>query len=148
MSDTVTLVRRVVESILNGGNLDLADQLFASDYVNHGGLIPELVQGPEAIKVAVALMRSAFPRVRIDIDDVVGNQHTVALRWTAHGDAVETDRLAGTFTLPGMSFLHLASDQVTESWTMWDTARAADIFGPLTLALDRRRMGSPDPDEH
>ena len=45
------LVRRAVEEIWNGGDLALADVLFAPDYVNHGGLIPDLVRGPEAIKV-------------------------------------------------------------------------------------------------
>lgn len=44
------LVRRVVEEIWNRGKLDVADVLFASDYINHAGLIPDFVRGPEAIK--------------------------------------------------------------------------------------------------
>jgi hypothetical protein len=54
MTDTA-LVRRVIDEIWNAGDIDLADELFASTYVNHGGLIPDLVKGPECIKFSVAL---------------------------------------------------------------------------------------------
>jgi len=39
----------------------VADEVFSPDYTNHGGLIPDLVRGPEAIKISVALYRIAFP---------------------------------------------------------------------------------------
>src|SRR3954465_13578859 len=59
------LVRQVSGEIWNGGNLDLADNLFASDYFNHGGIIPDLVRGPEAIKISVVMCRSAFPSLQV-----------------------------------------------------------------------------------
>ena len=52
---------RAIEAIWNGGDFTVADALFAPGYVNHGGLIRDLVRGPEALKVAVALYRAAFP---------------------------------------------------------------------------------------
>ena len=33
------LVRRAIDAIWNRGDLDVADALFAPDYINHGGLI-------------------------------------------------------------------------------------------------------------
>ena len=77
------LVRQVIEEIWNG-DLELADQVFAPDYVNHGGLIPDLVRGPEAIKVSVALYRLAFPEFRVAVVDLLAQGQTVALRWAAH----------------------------------------------------------------
>lgn len=50
-----TVVRRVVEAMWNQGDLDVADVLFTANYINHAGLIPDLVRGPEAMKVSVAL---------------------------------------------------------------------------------------------
>src|SRR5438874_1746416 len=49
--DNAAVVRRAIDEIWNLGKPDLADLLFAPDYVNHGGLIPDLVRGPEAIKI-------------------------------------------------------------------------------------------------
>ena len=63
-------VRRAVEAIWNRGALEAADALFAPDYVNHGGLIPDLVRGPEAIKVSAALYRAAFPGLHVAVDDL------------------------------------------------------------------------------
>jgi hypothetical protein len=51
------LVRLAVEEIWNQGDLDTADAVFTPDYVNHGGLIPDLIRGPEAVKLSVALYR-------------------------------------------------------------------------------------------
>ena len=62
-AQNAALVRRAVEEIWNRGQLDLADVLFAADYVNHAGLIPDLVRGPEAIKISVAFYRTAFPQL-------------------------------------------------------------------------------------
>jgi len=56
MEDRTDLVRQAVEAIWNRGELDAADALFAPDYVNHGGLIPDLVRGPEAVKLSAALV--------------------------------------------------------------------------------------------
>lgn len=59
--DNEALVRRGIDAIWNRGELVVADELFGPDYVNHDGLIPDLVHGPEAIKISVALYRVAFP---------------------------------------------------------------------------------------
>src|SRR5438309_5384247 len=77
------LVHRVIEEIWNVGNVDLADELFAPGYVNHGGIIPDLVRGPEGIKFSVALYRAAFPGLHVAVDDLRVDNDRVTLRWTA-----------------------------------------------------------------
>ena len=83
-ADNARLVRQVIEEIWNAGDLDLADRLFAPDYINHGGLIPDLVRGPEAIKVSVVLYRTAFPQFRLAVLDLLAEGQSVAVRWAAH----------------------------------------------------------------
>lgn len=78
-----TLVRRAIEAIWNRGDLDAADQLFAAAYVNHYGLIADLVLGPEAIKISAALYHIAFPGLHISVEEVSTVEDTVVLRWTA-----------------------------------------------------------------
>ena len=120
------LVRRVIEEIWNDGELDLADRLFAPGYVNHGGLIPDLVRGPEAIKLSVVLYRTAFPHFRVAVLDLVAQGPLVALRWAAHqtpAHAGVRDQEAGPSTaepLLGMTFGRLEGGQVVESWTCWE----------------------------
>jgi predicted SnoaL-like aldol condensation-catalyzing enzyme len=127
-AENARLVRQVIEEIWNGGDLELADQVFAPDYVNHGGLIPDLVRGPEAIKFSVAVYRLAFPAFRVAVVDVLAQGQMVALHWTAHrtpgddggSDAPDRD----PDTLRGMTFGRLAAGQIVESWTCWETGSA------------------------
>src|ERR1700730_10246869 len=81
---TGELVHLIIEEIWNRGELELADVVFTDDYVNHGGLIPDLVRGPEAIKLSVVLYRSAFPTFQIAVDELTAEGEAIVLRWVAH----------------------------------------------------------------
>lgn len=120
------LVRQVIEELWNGGDLDLADHLFAADYINHGGLIPDLVRGPEAIKISVVMARTAFPAWRVAIVDLLAQGSIVALHWVAHRTAPRTSVNAQrsgdphSDTLSGMLFARLNAGVIQESWLCWE----------------------------
>lgn len=119
---------RAIEAICNRGELAEADALFTPDYVNHGGLIPDLVRGPEALKVAVALYRSAFPDFRVVVAALRASGTTVLLRWTAdrhpaRAAAVTTSARAGG-GVTGITRGRLVGGKIAESWTRWDAAGA------------------------
>lgn len=129
------IVRRVVEEIWNRGDLDLADSLFAPSYVNHYGLISDLVLGSEAIKVSIALYRTAFPNLQITAHSLIAQGETVALRWTARNagsdeqTAIAPSTTRGTLT--GMTFCRLVGGKIAETWTSWDTAGVLRQLGVL-----------------
>ena len=129
------IVRRVVEEIWNEGELSLADDLFASDYVNHYGLISDLVRGPEAIKVSVALYRTAFPNLQITTHKMIAQAETVAIHWTARdtgaGDQATIVPSTARGTLMGMTFCRLFEGKIAESWTNWDTAGVLRQLGVI-----------------
>jgi predicted SnoaL-like aldol condensation-catalyzing enzyme len=123
---SATLVQRVVDEIWNAGNLELADELFAPTYINHGGLIPDLVQGPEGIKFSVAFYRAAFPGLHVAVDDLAVDKDAVILRWTAAGQAAG-DSTTGTLT--GVTRSQVVDGRVVESWTTWDAGLALERLG-------------------
>ncbi len=55
------LVRRQEEELFSRGNLEAADEIYASDYVGHDPSNPEDVRGLEAAKQAAADYLEAFP---------------------------------------------------------------------------------------
>ena len=117
------LVRQAIEVIWNRGDLDAADELFAPGYVNHYGLIADLVLGPEAIKISAALYRVAFPGLHVSVEEISTVEDTVVLRWTARTAA---DRLGGGAvasepkSLTGTTRSRIAAGKIVESWTEWD----------------------------
>lgn len=120
--DPTTLVRRVVEEIWNRGELAVADELFTQDYVNHAGLIANLVRGPEAIKISVALYRTAFADLQITINELTAKHDAVLLRWTARSSTAPG-------TLTGLLVSRIAGGQIAESWMQWDQAGVLARFG-------------------
>ena len=137
------LVQLVIEEVWNRGELDLADALFTDDYVNHGGLIPDLIRGPEAIKISVVLYRSAFPAFQIVVDELTSEGEAVVVRWVAHGrPPLMNEAFAANSGLRGITRCRLRSGQIAESWTVWDSrtalvrldAIAQEPASPLPLA--------------
>jgi hypothetical protein len=130
------VVRQAVERIWNCGDLRVADLLFDLAYLNHGGLITDLVNGPEAIKISVVLHRIAFPDLHITIDRLVPDGEMVDLDWAAHALSDAHTGAAGhrnsgeTFT--GTTRSRLCNGQIAESWTTWDSERAMRCLAPET----------------
>lgn len=121
-----TLIRRAVQDIWNEGQIDVADDLFADDYVNHGGLIPDIVSGPEAIKMSVVLYRQAFPGLHISVDELQTEGEIVVMSWTARNNrppgAVLHDGLpAQENYLAGTTCIRCVDGKIAESCTAWDT---------------------------
>ena len=131
-SDRGALVRRAIEEIWNQAELDVADALFTSKYVNHGGLITDLVLGPEAIKVSVAIFRTAFPCLFIVADDLTEEDATVVVYWSAYRRPPPSNgRVRKTGRLRGVTRCRIERNQIAESWTVWDTRIGPDRFDTM-----------------
>lgn len=135
MSTTDTaLIQRVIDEIWNAGCIDLADELFAASYVNHGGLIPDLVKGPEGIKFSVALYRVAFPDLHISADSLSSVNGSVHLQWTARSTLpdVRSSTAGAVVTrraLTGETMSSVVDGRIVESWTTWDWTAALQQLG-------------------
>ena len=76
------IVRREIEEVFSAqGNLDVADEIFAPEYVGY----PEDVRGPEGAKETAKMYRNAFPDVQLSIEDQVAEGDKVVTRWIGSG---------------------------------------------------------------
>jgi steroid delta-isomerase-like uncharacterized protein len=85
VEENKALARRFLEEAFNEGNLGVADEIFASDYVLHDPVIPEEISGPEGIKGFVQMYRSAFPDTHITVENQIAEGDEVVTRWTGRG---------------------------------------------------------------
>jgi predicted ester cyclase len=138
------LVRRAVVEIWNRGKLEVADVLFAADYVNHAGLIADFVRGSEAMKVSVALYRAAFPDLQITIEQLTAKRNAVVLRWSARSTPRMRSVTSGTRgTLLGMMVCRFAHGQIAESWMHWDQSGVLEQLGLIGRAGPLGRDATP-----
>ena len=81
----VALVRRFYEEVWNRGNLVVAEEVFADDYVRHDLRPGEAAPGAQGQMEIAAAFRRAFPDLDWTVDFVFGDGEYVAGRWTATG---------------------------------------------------------------
>ena len=118
------VVRRVFDELWNKGNLPVADELFAQNYSHHDSSTPEFGRGPESEKKRATLYRTAFPDVRLTIEDIIAEGETVTARWsckgTHKGDLSGIAATGKQFTISGISVTRFASGKMVEAWVNWD----------------------------
>ena len=86
------VLRRMFDEIINQGRLEVADELFAEDYVDHGPMGD--IAGREGFKQLVAQWRGAVPDVHCEVDTVIADGDLCA--WLV--------RTTGTHTGDGLGF--------------------------------------------
>jgi steroid delta-isomerase-like uncharacterized protein len=117
-----TLMRRAVEEIWNQGNVDILEELVASDFIIHA---PQAeIHGREGAKQYLAMLRGGFPDIHFTIEDQFADGDRVMTRWTARGThkgafqgippTHKPVRLAGT------DIDRIANGKVVECWTSTD----------------------------
>src|SRR5689334_15928280 len=92
MSDVQATLERMFEEVINQGKLDVADELFAEDFISHGPLGD--ITGREAFKDLVRQWRAAVPDVRCRVSSVIADGDLAA--WLVH--------TTGTHTGDGLGF--------------------------------------------
>ena len=117
-------VRRLFEEVWNKGYLPVADELFAPTYTHHDSSTPDVGRGPESEKKRATLYRTAFPDLRLTIEDIIAEGETVMARWscrgTHKGDLSGIAPTGKQFTISGVSIARLANGKMAEGWINWD----------------------------
>ncbi len=118
------VIRRSFEELWNKGNLSVADELFTPNYSHHDPSTPDVGRGPESEKKRATLYRTAFPDLRLTIEDIIAEGETVMARWSCRG--THKDDLSGIaptgkqVTISGVSIARFTGGKMVEGWVNWD----------------------------
>jgi steroid delta-isomerase-like uncharacterized protein len=134
-----TALAREAIGIWSTGEVDAADEIYSSDYVNHqhhDPNDPRDLRGIEAMKQFVREFREGFPDFRDSIDLQLAEGDMVATRFTSTGThrgtfmGVEpTDR---ELTWTGITIDRIADGRIVESWANWDMMGMMQRLGALS----------------
>jgi steroid delta-isomerase-like uncharacterized protein len=131
------LIRREAEQMWNANDVDLADELFAEEFVGHFDVGP--VQGRRAVKSFITEIIEALPDIRMTIEDLFGEGDRVVTRWKATGTHKSEYRGARPtgrrITIRGITVWRLASGRIVESWSH------SDLSGLLEQGPSERTSG-------
>ncbi len=136
------LVRRNFEVIWSQGNLAVADEILAHDYVGHIATLPDAVRGAEAFKQLIAMYHFSFPDTTFEIQDQIAEGSKVATRWVAsgthRGEFMGIAPSGEALSVTGASFHRVENGRIQESWDDWDAltmlqSMTGDVFQSLSM---------------
>lgn len=130
--------RRLYEEVFGRGRLEAADEIMASDCVNHGPGSPPLA-GTEQIKRQAVLLRTAIPDLQVILNDQLAEDDRVASRWTGRGThrgslMLPTGALPPTgkeISFDEIRIDRFAGGRIVESWFIPDRMTLWQQFGIL-----------------
>ncbi len=115
---------QILLEVFNKGDLAVAHEMLASDYVEHAFVPVSLPPGITGFKLFVSALRLAFPDFQYTVDDVIAEGDKVVVRSTARGT-----HKAEFFGLPASgkqatwSEIHIndfADGKIVEHWVVQD----------------------------
>jgi steroid delta-isomerase-like uncharacterized protein len=130
----IATVRRMIEQVYNKRRLDLVEEFFSADIVQHIVGYP-LFTGLEALRQNVAMGLNGFPDFRLTVEDEVAAGDKVAARWTMTGT-----QKGEVFGIPatgkqvvhsGMTFYRLSNAKIAELWFLADTLGMMQQLGVI-----------------
>ena len=130
------IARRALEEVFSGqGNLEVADELFAPNYVGHDPASPEDIRGPEGAKEFAGMYRSAFPDVQMSVEDQVAEGEKVVTRWIASGthlgEIMGIAPSGNRVMVTGTSIERIVDGKIVETWDNYDALGMMQQIGAI-----------------
>jgi predicted ester cyclase len=128
------VARRFYEEAMNGKNLNLLDELFATNYQAHPPGVAEPLTR-EAFKQFNRLFLIAFPDLHITVEDEIAEEDKAALRMSVQGT-----HLGAFMDIPptgkqvrwtGMSITRVANGKIVEQWGEQDLLGVLQQLGVI-----------------
>jgi steroid delta-isomerase-like uncharacterized protein len=131
--DNKAATRRFFEEVWSQGNLTVVDELCAPNFIYHTPLGP--IHGLEGFKQFANMYRTAFPDVRVQIEDQIAEEDRVATRWVAsgthEGELMGIAPTGNRVTVAGMTIDRIANGQVVETWDNYDALGMMQQIGAI-----------------
>jgi steroid delta-isomerase-like uncharacterized protein len=117
--DAKQTLERMFEEIINQGRLDVADELFAEDYVDHGPMGD--ISGRDEFKRLVAQWRAAVPDVHCTVENAIvdGDDAAWLIRTTGThtGDALGFPATGKPFETVSANIGRFRDGKAAEHWS-------------------------------
>jgi steroid delta-isomerase-like uncharacterized protein len=120
------IAARVFEEIFNQGKFQVADEIYASDFINHGLHKNFDLQADQA---AVHAEKKAFPDLEMTVDLMAAEGDLVTVVWTFRGRNTAAGYglppTGARIELRGITVWRIVDGKIREEWTSFDDMQAA-----------------------
>lgn len=115
--------RRIVDEVINKGNMGVLDECLAVDFVYHGPGGVE-VKGISGYKEFTAGLHNAYPDIHVTIEDILAEGNLVATRtfctFTFTGRARLDNPYGQRVSMTGSILDRFKDGKISETWEQYD----------------------------
>ncbi|MDQ1594985.1 MAG: hypothetical protein QOH40_1541, partial [Arthrobacter pascens] len=134
MANGSGLIERFYREIIEGGNLNLIDELATDDYMDHEEALPGQPSGKEGVRYFVDAVRTAFPDIRVKSLEpslADGNLEAchVILTGTHRGELAGVAGTGKSVEFGGTDIIRVEGGKVAEHWGTTDNMRLMQQIG-------------------
>jgi predicted ester cyclase len=131
-------MNRWFEEVWNNQDESAIDQMFAEDGIGHG-LAAEPIVGPENFKTFHRAFVSAYPNLKVHVEDTVveGDKIAVRCRVTGshEGDGIGLSPTNRPVDFTGMVIVRVRDGKIVEAWNEFNFMEMYKQIGAFTLDL-------------
>jgi predicted ester cyclase len=118
------LVDAFIQDLFTHGDLTAVDRYLAPGFVNHDPPYPGGPDGPEGMREAAVLFRTACPDWHSDLEQLVEEGDVVVERFTARGtrrgELMGAPPTGQPLELRGINIFRISGDRIVERWGQLD----------------------------
>jgi steroid delta-isomerase-like uncharacterized protein len=122
-TDNKSTAKRILEEAWNRGNLEALNDVVASNYIGHDTLGPE-IRGLDGLKKRVHSLRTAFPDLQLNIEEMFADGNTVITRFSSRGTHKGNfEGVAPTgksCKVTGITISRFSDGKLVEAWVQTD----------------------------
>jgi len=133
MNADATVARKALEEVCARGDLTLARECYADDFVDHVNALD--LHGHEGIRRSTDLYRALFDDLQIRVVDQITQGDRVVSRWVMTGS--NRGRPAD---LSGITISRMAAGRIVEDWTAVDSLELLRQLGLVRTLLAAPRL--------
>ncbi|HML21789.1 MAG TPA: ester cyclase [Aggregatilinea sp.] len=129
------LARRLVDEVLNRGNLNVIDEIISPDFIEHEELPPGMPSGRDAPRAMFGMLHSAFPDFKATIQQLIaeGDKVVFHMTWTGtqQGEFMGLPASGRRVSFDVIDIVSIVDGKATEHWGIMDRAKMLEQLGAM-----------------
>lgn len=123
---------------MSAGNLGVIDELLADDFVDHEELPGDLPQDKQGVKQFFTMLRTAFPDMRMEVEDLIAEGDKVVARIsmtaTQQGEFMGVPPSGRSVDVQIIDVMRIRDGQAREHWGIIDGMALMQQLGAVPEA--------------
>jgi steroid delta-isomerase-like uncharacterized protein len=122
VDENKALVRRLFEKGMNEQDDSVVDEVLSAGFVNHD--MPAPSPGPEGFRQVLGMFRAAFPDMKVNLEEVLGDGDKVVTRGaftgTHKGEFMGVPASGASINIKFIDVWRIEGGKATENWVRLD----------------------------